>query len=110
MRDALRLWLASIQGVQDDEIVHVGRVPDSGFASLSRLPEEELLWMFQIARQGWMDATTFASVFRIPEGEANARLAKLVHLGLVVEHEGRYRIAPHLRGTTVRVMKHRGWA
>lgn len=109
LRDALRLWLASIRGVQEDEIVHVGRVPESGFASLSRLPEEELLSVFQIARQGWMDAPTFASVFRIAEGEASARLAKLAHLGLLEEREGRHRIAHHLRGTAVRVLRHRGW-
>ena len=109
LRDALRLWLASIQGVQDDEIVHVGRVPESGFASLSRLPEQELLWLFQIARQGWMDAVTFSSVFRIPLGEASARLAKLAHLGLLEEVEGHHRITSHLRGTAVRVMQQRGW-
>jgi len=108
LRDALRLWLASIQGVQDDEIVHVGRVPESGFASLSRLPERELLWIFQIARQGWMDASTFASVFRIPEGEASARLSRLAHLGLLEEKDGRHRIVHHLRGTAVRVLRQRG--
>ncbi|MEM9068038.1 MAG: cation:proton antiporter [Myxococcota bacterium] len=109
LRDALRLWLASIRGVEGDEIVQVGHVPNSGFAAVSRLSDESLLVLFQIARQGWMDAPTLAEVFRISEGDARAQLAHFAHLGLLEEDEGVYRVSLHLRGTTARVIQRRGW-
>ena len=109
MRDALRLWLASIRGIEGGDVVRVGHVPSSGYAALSRLPAETLLHLFQVARQGWMDADTLASLFRVAPAEARARLARLRHLGLLEEKDGVYRVALHLRGAVVRVVRDRGW-
>ena len=109
VRDALRLWLASIRGIEGGDVVRVGHVPSSGYAALSRLPAETLLHLFQVARQGWMDADTLASLFRVAPAEARARLARLRHLGLLEEKDGVYRVALHLRGAVVRVVRDRGW-
>lgn len=109
VRDALRLWLASIRGVKDDDVVHVGHVPRGGYTALSRLPESVLLTLFQIARQGWMDAPALASLYRTSESEARAELARLEHLGLLERQGHAHRVAIHLRGAVVRVIAERGW-
>ncbi|MFW5924887.1 MAG: cation:proton antiporter [Myxococcota bacterium] len=111
VRDALRLWLASIERVDETHgFVHVGALPPSPASTLMRLPDEVLLQLYQISRQGWMDARSQAHVFRVDHDTAQAQLAHLLHLGLLEVHgEGVYRIAVHLRGAVVRVLQERGW-
>jgi NhaP-type Na+/H+ or K+/H+ antiporter len=110
VRDALRLWLASIRGVQNDELVRVGRVPPSPYAALSRLPDEVLVTLYQIMRQGWMHPRVQAHLFRIDQGTAHAELARLAHLGLLEEMDGQvYRVEVHLRGALARVLIEKGW-
>lgn len=109
VRDALRLWLASIQKIEGNELVHLGIVPRSGFRPLSRLPERTLVILHQIVRQGWMDAETMAFLFRTDESAASAELARLEHLGLLTRQGGYYRVAAHLRGALLRVLDERGW-
>ncbi|MBW2718722.1 MAG: cation:proton antiporter [Deltaproteobacteria bacterium] len=79
-------------GIQDD-IVHVGPIPASSYARVRRLPDDILVNLYQIAREGWMDAA----------GQA------LAHLGLLDEHEGAFVITVHLRGVLGRVLAERGW-
>ena len=110
VRDALRLWLASIDALEGESVVHVGHVPQSGYTALGRLPRETLIVLFQIARQGWMDADVLAHLFRMSEQEARAQLARLRHLGVLMEKGGAYRVSVHLRGALVRVLAERGWA
>jgi Kef-type K+ transport system membrane component KefB len=111
VRDALRLWLASIDRVEEEQdFVHVGHLPTPPAAALRRLPEPLLLQLYPIARQGWMSAEVQAHVFRVDATTAQAQLAHLHHLGLLEEHgEGVFRIAVHLRGAIVRVLEDRGW-
>ena len=110
VRDALRLWLASIRSIESDDLVHVGQVPRSGYTVISRLPEESLIRIFQISRQGWMTVSTFAYLFRVNEAQAHAELARLTHYGLLVETAPQtYQIATHLRGAAVRVFDERNW-
>lgn len=109
VRDALRLWLASIKEVGSDDIVYVGRIPSSPYAALSRLPEDLLLHLYQIARQGWMNAEVQAHLFRTTESTARAQLARLTHMGLLVREGAVYRVAVHLRGGLVRVLQEKGW-
>ena len=110
VRDALRLWTASILSVDEEtRQVHVGPVPGSTYGDLLRLPEDVALTLYQIARQGWMSADVQAHLFRVDHTTAEAQLARLAHLGLL-EHEGAsYRIPVHLRGAVVRSMRERGW-
>ncbi len=110
VRDALRLWLTSIRGIEGDDIVHVGHVPSSGYTAVSRLPNEQLLLLFQVARQGWMNDAVLAHLFRSDRRTARAQLARLRHLGLLESHDGEiFRIALHLRGALARVIRKRGW-
>jgi hypothetical protein len=111
VRDALRLWLSSIQRVDEQgDFVHVGELPMPPAAALRRLPEDILLQLYPIARQGWIDAQVQAHVFRVSGTTAQAQLAHLLHLGLLEHHgQGVYRIAVHLRGAVVRVLEERGW-
>ena len=110
VRDALRLWLASIRGVQNDELVRVGRVPPSAYAALSRLADDVLITLYQIHRQGWMHPRVLAHLFRVDQGAAHAELARLAHLGLLEEQDGQvYRVEVHLRGALARVLIEKGW-
>jgi Kef-type K+ transport system membrane component KefB len=110
VRDALRLWLASIEQVDEHDFVHVGPVPRSPAAALRRLPDELLLNLYLIARQGWMDADVQAWLFRVDRSTADAQLARLAHMRLLELHDGGvYRIAVHLRGQVVHVLREKGW-
>ena len=108
VRDALRLWLASIRDIHDD-IVHVGPIPASAYTRIRRLPDDVLVNLYQIAREGWMDAAGQARLFRLDLNTAQAQLSRLAHLGLLEEREGAFVIAVHLRGALGRVFAERRW-
>jgi Kef-type K+ transport system membrane component KefB len=108
VRDALRLWLASIRSIHDD-IVHVGPIPASPYVRVKRLPDDILVNLYQIARQGWMDAPGQGRSFRVDVNTAQAQLSRLAHLGLLEEREGAFVIAVQLRGALGRVFAERGW-
>ncbi len=108
VRDALRLWLASIRGIQDD-IVHVGPIPASPYMRMRRVPDDILVNLYQIARGGWIDAAGQARLFRLDANTAQAQLSRLAHLGLLEERDGAFVIAVHLRGVLGRVFAERGW-
>ena len=109
-REALRLSLASIRRIEPERIVHLGAVPSSGYAALKRLPEELLLQLYLIARQGWIDPRSQAFLLRVDRLEAHAQLTRLANLGLLDECDGIFRIAVHLRGPVGRVLEEKGWA
>ncbi len=108
VRDALRLWLASIRGIVDD-VVHVGPIPASPYTQVRRLPDDILVNLYQIAREGWMDDAGQARLFRVERNTAQAQLSRLAHLGLLEERDGSFVIAVHLRGVLGRVFRERGW-
>lgn len=108
VRDSLRLWLASIRGIHDD-VVHVGPIPASPYTRVKRLPDDILVNLYQIAREGWMDDAGQARLFRLDRNTAQAQLSRLAHLGLLEEREGSFVIAVHLRGALGRVFAERGW-
>ena len=111
VRDALRLWLASIEEVNEKlDYVRVGSVPSSPHRAIRHLPEDTLLHLYQIARQGWMSARVHGYLFRVDEGTAEAQLSRLAHIGLLVRYpKATYRIQPHLRGPVFRVLREQGW-
>ncbi|MGB5812445.1 MAG: cation:proton antiporter [Polyangiales bacterium] len=108
VRDALRLWLASIRGIHD-EVVHVGPIPASPYLRVQRLPDDVLVNLYQVAREGWMDDAGQARLFRLDRNTAQAQLSRLAHLGLLEERDGSFVISVHLRGALGRVFAERGW-
>ena len=110
VRDALRLWLASIEDIKADELVTVGEIPANGFHEIVGLPERTIRALVLVARQGWIDAKTLAFVEQLPVGDAAAQLQSLAHWGILFEKEGVFRVRVHLRGTLYRVLVARGWA
>jgi Kef-type K+ transport system membrane component KefB len=110
VREALHLWLASIDEIDERAgIVRVGAVPRSPQSALRRLPDDVLYALLQVARQGWIDARTFAYLYREDAHEAEARIARLERLGLLAADGDAFIVAPHLRGPAVRVLRERGW-
>jgi hypothetical protein len=111
VRDALSLWLSSIDEVNERaDYVHVGSLPASVEPSLDALPEDVLLNLLQVARQGWMNADVQAHVYRVERVDAEAQLARLSNMGLLEREVGdAYAIPAHLRGPVNRVLRARGW-
>ena len=110
VRDALRLWLAAIERVDETgDFVRLGSVPPSAQAAIRRLPEDVMLTLHQVARQGWMNADVHGHLFRVDRTTAEAQLARLANWGLLSEKGGNYRITLHLRGAVYRVLAERGW-
>lgn len=111
VRDALRMWIASVRRVGADEIVYMGPLPSSPFTAMTRLPEDVLLNLYQVARQGWIDVDVQSHLYRIDESTARAQLARLANYGLLAPEggEGCYRVSVHLRGFVVRALQRRGW-
>ena len=89
--------------------MHVGPIPASPYARVRRLPDDILVNLYQIAREGWIDAAGQARLFRLDLNTAQAQLSRLAHLGLLDEREGAFVIAVHLRGVLGRVFDERGW-
>ncbi len=111
LQDALRLWMAAIDRVDEEEgALHLGMVPRPPVAQLAELPDDVLLTLVQVLRQGWMDADQHAWLFRVDVPRADAHLAQLVHLGLLEEQGPRVLVRPHLRGPLERALRLRGWA
>ena len=110
IRDALLLWMSSVQKVDEERSeVRMGRVPTAPSAIMRRLPEDVLLTLWQIARNGWTDPEAHAALFRVTPRQSEAHLTRLAHWGLLASDDGRFRIAVHLRGAVVRAMQERGW-
>ncbi len=110
LQDALRLWMAAIDRVDEEGgALHLGTVPRPPVAQLSELPDDVLLTLVQVLRQGWMDAEQHAWLFRTDLCRADAHLAQLVHLGLLVEQGPRVLVRSHLRGPLERALRIRGW-
>ncbi len=110
LQDAMRLWLAAVRAVDDDgEHVVLGPVPRPPFAHLATLDDTTLLTLLETRRQGWIDAEELRLLFRTRPGAAEAHLAQLRHLGVLVPHGTVSKLAPHLRGPIERVLGERGW-
>ncbi|MDG1481053.1 MAG: cation:proton antiporter [Myxococcota bacterium] len=108
--EALPLWLASIQRVDEAAgVIRMGPVPRPARGRLSRLSEDDLLLLRAALRQGWLDIDCCASLFRIDEQTARARLAGLAGMGLLEGEGGCYSITAHLHGPLCAVLSERRW-
>ncbi|MCB9762393.1 MAG: cation:proton antiporter [Alphaproteobacteria bacterium] len=109
LSDALRLWMASVTEVAEDrnEIV-IGDVPPTPTRLLRQLPEELVMTLRQVARQGRITANNHARQFRMEPEESDALLARLTHWGLLERGErGEYHFAAGLGGPLYRVLRER---
>lgn len=110
LRDALRLWLASVEEVDDaGDFVHLGPVPTPAIYALRRLSDDQVLTLYQVARQGWMSPAVYASMFRTDLPTARARLLALEHVDVLRRVGEVWRIAEHLRGSVHRLLVERGF-
>ncbi|MBT8469944.1 MAG: hypothetical protein KJN97_14465, partial [Deltaproteobacteria bacterium] len=92
-----------------DDNVRVGPIPATSYSRISRIPDDIVVNLYQIAREGWMDAAGQARLFRLDANTAQAQLSRLAHLGLLDESDGTFVIAVHLRGVLGRIFAERGW-
>ncbi|MCU0691623.1 MAG: hypothetical protein MUF54_09500, partial [Polyangiaceae bacterium] len=110
IRDALVLWMASVEAVDDAAgVVRIGKVQLPPTNALRHLPEEVLLTLWQASRNGWTDPRVHAELFRMALSTSEAHLHRMEHIGLLRSKDGRYRVAVHLRGALHRVLGERGW-
>ncbi|MGF1510859.1 MAG: hypothetical protein ACFB9M_15305 [Myxococcota bacterium] len=109
---ALTLWLASLDGFQEDaKQVNVRNVPPSPRAALDQLPEAQLNMLYVTLRQGWMRAETLSFIYREPQVTSEARLGRMVYAGLLEKtSDGVYVVRRHLRGAAHRFLEDRGYA
>jgi Kef-type K+ transport system membrane component KefB len=109
LSDALRLWMASIQGIeQGQDVMLVGDVPATTLRYMRRLPDEALMTLRQVARQGRLTVEGHAIQFRVDRAESEALLSRMAHWGLLVfDPLGFYAFSPWLTGTLYRVLRER---
>ncbi len=113
IRDALRLWLASIRQIDEkNDFVHLGDVPEAPLTFLRTLSDDDLLHLFVISRQGWIDAAGFAELFRLSAGTAQAQLTGMAQRGLLQRQRDSdvfYRVHIALRGALTQVLSEQQW-
>jgi Kef-type K+ transport system membrane component KefB len=111
LHDALRLWKASIEQVDDDKgVMRLGNVPRPPISRLRDLEDPITLALLQALRQGWLSADVHASLFGTDCERAAATLASLAHRGLLTRSaSGRYEVARHLRAPIRQLLLDRGW-
>ena len=111
IRDALNLWAASVTHIDEDGgEVRVGRIPSPPFDAIRQLDDRTLLLLRLGMRQGWLTSPLVAGAFGIDTDEAQARLAELVHRGLLRASEQAFELPEHLVGPIHRVLSERRWA
>ncbi len=110
MRDALRLWLASVQVVDEGRgVLTLGPLQQPPRHRLERLPSRALLTLRMTVGQGWMSEDVHASLFGTDLDTARAWLGKLAHWGILEPDGDIWRIAPHLFTAVVQTLTERGW-
>ncbi|TVQ91321.1 MAG: hypothetical protein EA397_09675 [Deltaproteobacteria bacterium] len=110
LNDGLQLWMASIAHIDEDRgVIVIGDVPSPPLAALRQLPDDDLLTLRQVTRQGVMTVECQAWLFCSSLVKAEAHLGHLAHLGLLVRVPQGYAVAMHLQGPLARVLAERGW-
>ena len=109
LADALRLWIASIASVNNNnDTVVIGPIPHPPIVSLRRLPEETLITLRQVARQGRITPHDHSAQFRWEPEVSLAFLTRLSHWGLLFKHSGdSFRFDRSLAGPIYRVLRER---
>lgn len=110
-RDALRLWLAAVQDVDDaGSVVRVGAIPQPPRDRLSQLSEPMLLTLRLALLQGWVRADIHASLFCSSLTASATLLERMQHDGLLVAGpDGTYMVADHLHTPIAATLNTLGW-
>ncbi|MBN2799711.1 MAG: cation:proton antiporter [Deltaproteobacteria bacterium] len=110
MHDALRLWMAAVDKVDETAgVVLVGPVLQPPLAALASLPDEVLLTLRQTLRQGWLTASSHGRLFRNETATSASHLARLAHWGLLEQRGDYFCLATNLVAPVRRELIHRGW-
>ena len=109
LSDALRLWLASINSIDTArDVIAVGQIPHPPIRAIRRLPDDVLITLRQVARQGRLTAPNHALQFRVEPEVSSAYLARLSHWGLLYRDDlGAYRFQQDMAGPLYRVLHER---
>jgi hypothetical protein len=108
----LALWLSSVTlfNPTTDQLT-IGKPPRLPLNHVASLPEEGLLCLRQIARQGRLSPEEHAIHFQLNSTTSESRLAQLAHWGLIERKEdGPYRLRAELEGCVYRVLRQKGLA
>ena len=111
LRDAQSLWLASASVLDEErEELIMGGAASIPFAACRKLPEEMLLTLRQVARQGRLTAQQHSMVFQSSETSSEALLNRLTHLGFLKHNpSGWYRFKRNRAGLIYRTLRHKGY-
>jgi Kef-type K+ transport system membrane component KefB len=111
LRDAQSLWLASASVLDDErEELIMGAAATTPLSACRKLPEEMLLTLRQVARQGRITANQHAMVFQSSETSSEALLNRLAHLGFLKRHpSGWYRFTRNRAGLIYRTLRDKGY-
>jgi Kef-type K+ transport system membrane component KefB len=109
LSDALRLWLASVDGVgSSTDTITIGSLPEPPLEALRKLPLDDLITLRQLARQGRITAEDHAQQFRTEPTWSAGSLTRLEHSGLLQRVDDCcYRLAPELAGAIHQVLRER---
>jgi NhaP-type Na+/H+ or K+/H+ antiporter len=112
LRDALSLWLSSVREFNPtNDNLTLSKPPQMPLLQVANLPQDGLLSLRQIARQGRLSAQDHATHFQLHPTASESKLAQLAHWGLIERTEtGAYRMREELQGCIYRVLKKRGLA
>jgi hypothetical protein len=117
--DALHLWLASVEGVMANgarsegslDTMVIGAPVHPPISAIRDLPDDVLVTLRQIARQGRITPNQHAEQFRLEPDVSHALLSRLAHWGLLRRSDGeRFRLRKRLAGPISRVLAERGLA
>jgi len=111
LRDAQSLWLASASVLDEErEELIMGGAVSTPLSACRKLPEEMLLTLRQVARQGRLTAQEHSMVFQYSETSSEALLNRLTHLGFLKRHSsGWYRFTKNRAGLIYRTLRDRGY-
>jgi len=109
LRDALRLWMASIVAIDpSSDTVWVGTSPAPPIRAIRELPADLAITLRQVARSGRITPANHAIQFQLPVEMSRALLTRLTHWGLLQrEEDDTFRFHDEVAGAIYRVLRER---
>ncbi len=110
---ALPYWLASVEGIDEDDgkrWVRVKPAPPDPYRHLAGLGRDDAHLLYLVARQGWMSASVLATLLGRRRLHADAALARLFGQHLLHRlPSGLFVPPPHLGHAIEAFLAERGW-